>query len=128
MSPRVSGFMSAVLGGTTFAAAQLPLLFAPAQSLSNSPGWFLNTGEGVAMVGAALAIAAVIVAFAGGVRAAVAFALGAVAAMAATLFVIGAGNLFPIVLAVGTVVIGCAVGAGSLVGLGLRALRLRYCT
>jgi hypothetical protein len=128
MSPRVSGFMSAVLGGITFAAAQLPLLFAPTRSLSRSPGWFLNTGEGVALVGIALGVTAVIVGFAGGVRAAVAFALGAVAAMAATLFVIGPGSVFPIVLVVGTVVIGCAVAAGSLVGIGLRALRLRYRT
>jgi hypothetical protein len=84
----------------------------------NNPGWFLNSGDNVAIVALTLAAGAAALALSASdviLRAAM-FAAGAINAMAATLFLIGPGNIFPIVIAIGGVIVILAVGCGTAVG------------
>jgi hypothetical protein len=50
------------------------------------------------------------------------FGLGALMAMVGTLVIIGPGNIFPIVIVVGAVVIGLVILAGTAVGYALQRL------
>jgi hypothetical protein len=105
----------ALLGGIAAALAQR---FAPT-------GWWLNSGQGVALTMGVLAALAVPVG-----AAALAWPIGAAAlawpgalwaganlGLAIVLFHIGPGTIFPIVLAVGGGLSALAIAAGSLVGM-----------
>jgi hypothetical protein len=104
----------ALLGGIAAAAVQP---FTPT-------GWWLNSGQGVAITAIALAAVAAIVAAVAikrpfGAREAAAVAAlwgGANIGMAVMLFRAGPGTIFPIVLAMGAGISALAVGAGSLLG------------
>lgn len=84
----------------------------------NAGGWWLDDGTRVRNLLIVLAIAALIVGFAGDskrtVRREIALWLGFVVGMTVVLFVVGPGNIFPIVIATGasmaalTVLIGAA--------------------
>ena len=117
---------SALLGALTFCAVQIPLLIAtpPAAGITH-PGWFLNSGRNVLLVGLALAIGAAVLTSRkqASDRDAVLYGIGAVVAMIVTLFVIGAGNIFPIVIVFGAGLVVFAVGAGGTCGAAVRARR-----
>ena len=118
--------MSGVLGVIAFCAAQIPLLLAtPPVAGIRTPGWFLNSGRSVLLVGFALAIGAAVLTAGkqASDRDAVFYGIGAVVAMIVTLFVIGAGNIFPIVIVFGTGLVVFAVGAGGTCGAAVRARR-----
>ena len=73
-------------------------------------GWWLDAGERVVVTLAAVAVVTVLVGATG--LTAAAFGAGVAGGMTAILFAIGPGNLFPIVIAVGTTLIALAVLAG----------------
>ena len=118
--------LSSLLGGVTFCVVQIPLLVAtpPAAGITQ-PGWFLNSGRNVLLVGLALAIGAAILTARkqASDRDAVLYGIGAVVAMIVTLFAIGAGNIFPIVIVFGAGLVVFAVGAGGTCGAAVRARR-----
>ena len=110
----------AVLGALAFAGAQVPLLVtAPAVAGVSSPGWFLNSGSNALVVGLVVAL----VAAAGAIQDLPFYGLGAFTAMVATLFAIGPGNIFPIVIVFGTCFLGVSIVVGGACGAGVRALR-----
>jgi uncharacterized membrane protein YdfJ with MMPL/SSD domain len=94
-------------------------------------GWWLNTGQGVALTSLVLALLAVVIAVpaaqplsSASLRRPVALWAGANIGLALVLFRAGPGNIFPIVLAFGAGISALAVGAGSALGmLSRRALR-----
>jgi hypothetical protein len=85
-------------------------------------GWWLNSGRGVAVTGAALALTAIAVGFLArslgsqSMAAGAALWFGANLGFALVLFRSGPGTLFPIVLAIGAGIAAIAVGVGSLIG------------
>jgi hypothetical protein len=93
-------------------------------------GWWLNSGQGVAIIVLVLSLLAVPVSAAAGSwpwqsRSVVwpgALWAGANIGLAIVLFRVGPGNIFPIVLVVGAGISAIAVGAGSLFGALARAL------
>ena len=112
-----------VAGGLTFAAAQSWLLAVSTGSGTADPGWFLNGREaGLALLTTVALVSALIAAFRPGswIAGAAAFTAGAAIALTIVLFSIGAGTIFPIVIALGTVVLAGAVFAGAGVGWLLR--------
>jgi hypothetical protein len=117
------------VGAAAFAAPQY-VLFAlssnQAATIEQGSGWFLNSGVGVAVVLGVLAAAAAVTAMATSrfdvLRGAGAFAGGAIAAMAVTLFIVGPGTIFPIVIVVGSLCIGIAALAGGCAGMALRSV------
>ena len=120
-------------GGVSFAAAQA-FLFLVADDVGpptiDSHGWFLNSGAGSIVTAV---VAAVVCAGALGIWPAspiwkgwVAFVGGAGVAIISTVFALGPGTIFPIVLAAGVAVVGVGALAGSAVAsLVLRRQRLR---
>jgi hypothetical protein len=84
--------------------------------------WFLNSGRAVALTVALLVVAGAIVSAADWresiIRGANA-AAGALAAMIVILAIVGPGNLFPIVIAIGGVIAVASTGAGALAGWGM---------
>jgi len=121
-SQLISGFA----GALAFGVVQIPLLIAtpPAAGISE-PGWFLNSGRNVLLVGLTLAIGAAMLTVRkrASDRDAVCYGIGAVVAMIVTLVALGAGNIFPIVIVFGTVLAVFAVGAGGTLGAAIRARR-----
>jgi hypothetical protein len=121
-SDSISGFAGAV----AFCAVQIPLLIAtpPGRDIAD-PGWFLNSGHSVLLVGLTLALGAAVLTARkrASDRDAVFYGIGAVAAMIVTLFAIGPGNIFPIVIVFGAGLVVFAVGAGGTLGAALRARR-----
>jgi hypothetical protein len=88
-------------------------------------GWWLNTGQGVALTSLVLALLAVAIVVpaplsTGSLRRPIALWAGANIGLAFVLFKAGPGNIFPIVLAFGAGISALAVGAGSLIGMLLR--------
>ncbi len=91
------------------------------------PVWFLNSGRAVAFTAAWLAAAA----FLGALcqpppraqvgRRMLSVAAGTVAAMGVVLFATGPGSIFPIVLAVGAVLVAAPVAAGTYIAALARA-------
>ena len=85
-------------------------------------GWWLNTGEGVAITSLVLALLAAAIAVPAAqlsspsLRRPVALWAGANVGLALVLFKGSPGNIFPIVLAFGAGISALAVGAGSLIG------------
>jgi hypothetical protein len=119
----------AVLGAFAFAAAQIPLLVGTRTLPGgpSTPGWFLNSGQNALIVGGVMALVAAVVSL----RALASFqdvlfyATGAVSAMIGTLFAIGPGAIFPIVVVFGVCILGLAVAVGGTLGTGVRAWRTR---
>ncbi len=117
-----------VAGAVAFAAAQA-VLFMVADSSTrptiDSGGWFLNSLTGVIVMTAILAVAAMTMFVASSEprpwRAAITFAGGATLAMMAAVFLIGPGNIFPIVMAVGAALIAIATTTGAAIAAGLRS-------
>jgi hypothetical protein len=120
---------SGVLGVFVFCAVQVPLLLATraVPGGMNAPGWFLNSGRNVLLVAAILAAGAAILSVRrrASVPDVVSYGIGAVAAMSVTLFAIGPGTIFPIVIAFGSCVVALAVLAGASCGAAVRALWVR---
>jgi hypothetical protein len=81
-------------------------------------GWWLNEGQRVAITLAVAAGGAVLAAPT--LLTAVAFGFGMAGGMAGVLLVIGPGTIFPIVIVIGTMMIGTAVVVGFAVGWVLR--------
>lgn len=125
---------SLLFGAALFVAAHVALLatwrrwFDPAGAY---PVWFLNSGRAVAVTTAWLLIVPLIGALAvppardAVGRRMLSVALGAVAAMAGVLFVTGPGTIFPIVLAVGAVLVAAPVAAGTYIAALARARPVR---
>jgi hypothetical protein len=109
----------AVTGALAYGAAQA-LLF------QWNTGWFLNTGRGVGAVFGVIAATTTVYVLASSrsvapaMLASLALAAGASAAMTVTFAVIGFTNIFPILLAIGTLIMTTAAILGGLVGYGLR--------
>jgi hypothetical protein len=119
-----------VAGFGIFMAVQVALFLVSGESrlTSDNEGWFLNSGRGVLLLAAAFGLASAAMAVLWSHRPpqlAAPVTLGAVLAMTIVLFMIGPGNLFPVVIAVGTTILGAAVLAGSLLGRSLVALHHR---
>jgi hypothetical protein len=125
---RRTGSFAAACGALAFLAAQLPLLLGNGAPMYDNPGWFTNAGFNIVTIGLVVAAVAVPVSFSVGWPAVATYGVGAFVAMTVVLFTIGPGNLFPITLFVGGAVLACATAAGGAIGLGVRALRLRYRT
>lgn len=127
---RFQAAAAAVAGAGVFAVVQLWLLQHPPATPSGieNPGWFLNSGGGVGRVAVAIALAATaagVVARATPVQVGVSLAAGACVAMVATLAVIGPGDLFPVVIAIGAGIVGLSALAGAHAGAWLRGVRRR---
>jgi hypothetical protein len=118
-----------LLGALAFVAGQIPLLLmTPAVPGGiEAPGWLLNSGRNALFIAGVLAVGAAGISLRrqSTLRDPVAYAIGAALAMAGTLFGIGAGNIFPIVIAFGTILVGVAVLVGSACGAAARALLTR---
>ena len=117
-----------VAGSVAFATAQLLLFLLAGQSAApsiESSAWFLNSGRGVLMTTIVLALAAAATGLGssppGVWRAAVAFSGGAAAAMVVLVFALGPGTIFPIVIAVGTVIIAVAAFTGVAIARSVRS-------
>lgn len=126
--PSRTSWLSGALGALAFCAAQIPLLIAmPAAGGIAEPGWFLNSGRTVLLVGLTLAIGAAVLTARrqASDRDAIFYGIGAVVAMIVTLFVIGPGTIFPIVIVFGTAIAVFAVGVGGTCGAAVRARRVR---
>jgi len=107
-------------GAFAFAAAQAVLFLVAGDTRRptvDSPGWFLNSGRGVlvmAVVAAAVCGAALRAWPAGPIwKGWVAFVGGAAVALVISVFVLGPGTIFPIVIAAGVAVVGVGALAGS---------------
>ena len=114
-----------VAGAVAFASVQFVLLQRAGPPLSDSAGWFLNSGTNVNAICVAVAIAAGVVALASRanlVTRAAACLAGAIFAMVVVLFATGAGSIFPIVIVFGGVVLGAAVAAGTVAVEAVRRL------
>lgn len=111
----------ALLGVVVFAAIQAILFSNPPHRTTiplENPGWFLNSGQGVMAVMAGLSVAGAVSLIFWPSTLTVSWlpvAAGAVIAMTATYVWLGGGNLFPIVIGVGTacIVAGTFLGAGA---------------
>ena len=83
--------------------------------------WVMKSGSGIALCFASfVVVSAVVCAFRGKTKGlwncAVSIAIGAIVAMAIALFVVGPGNLWPLVIAFDGAIIGAAVGVGAIIG------------
>jgi hypothetical protein len=117
-----------VAGAAAFAAAQVVLYLAgPPSGVPNASGWFLDSARGVGVMVIWMTVASAAVGLTwptpGWWRGCAAFALGAAAALTATLFAIGPGNLFPIVIVIGGGLIAAAALAGAAVAAGFLKIR-----
>lgn len=124
--PSRTQWLSGVLGALAFCAAQIPLLIStPAVPGISAPGWFLNSGRSVLLVGSVLAAGAALLCARklASDRDAVLYGIGAVMAIVVTLFVIGPGTIFPIVIVFGIGIVTFAVGAGATFGAAVRERR-----
>jgi hypothetical protein len=114
---RLSGYFLA--GAVAFAAAQAALFLMAGQSARptiDGGGWFLNSGTGIAVMAALVAVVSLIVSKAFTLplwRGWTAFVGGGVLALVAAVFLFGPGSIFPIVIAAGAVVIAVAALAGA---------------
>jgi hypothetical protein len=90
--------------------------------------WFLNSGRAVAFTAALLVVAGVLVSASDRRESIIRganVAAGALLAMIVVMSVIGPGNLFPIVIAIGAAIAAASGGAGALAGWSLRRVRPR---
>jgi len=114
-----------ILGGAAFTAAHALEVYRWRDWFdpSNTSGpWFLNNGSAVTLTSAtvvgAAALSAMLWARSGrqASRSALEVAGGAALAMTITLFVVGPGNIFPIVLATGTMILAVSALLGGWLG------------
>lgn len=131
MSRRLQRVPHFLAGAVAFAAAQAALFLVAGDTRRptvDSPGWFLNSGRGVlvmALVAAAVCGAALRAWPAGTIwKGWVAFVAGAAIALVISVFALGPGTIFPIVIAAGlfVVLVGALAGSAA-VGLVLRRQR-----
>jgi hypothetical protein len=116
-------FAPLVVGALTFGVTQSWLLAASSGAGTADPGWFMNGREaGLAMITTIALVSALLTAVrrANWLTGAAAFTAGAAGAMTIVLFVTGPGTIFPIVMAIGTVVLAAAAFAGAGLGWLLR--------
>src|SRR5689334_22039781 len=109
---RLSNAIWAVVGIAAFAAPQAALFVTtPPSPVMADPGWFLNAGRNVATIGLVIGVVATVLAVRRRWRfeETATFGLGVLIAMAVTLFAIGPGTIFPIVIVVGAVVVGLVI-------------------
>jgi hypothetical protein len=111
MAPQVALFLN---------APQWPLA-------TDAPGWFLNSGRNVATITCVIAVVAALLAARRRWRIdnTVAFALGILIAIVGTLFAIGPGTIFPIVIVIGAMVAGLAIVVGTAVGYIIQLANMR---
>jgi hypothetical protein len=118
---------SALVGGAAFLVAHLVQTLAWRTWFHGTfEPWFLNSGRAVAFTASLLVVAGAVVSASDWresiVRAAN-VAAGALVALIVVLSVVGPGNLFPIVIAIGAAITVASAGAGALAGWSLRRLR-----
>lgn len=89
---------------------QIAVGVAVASALHLYQGWWLDAGPRVGVTMVAVAVSSLVVGATGWKAAA--FGVGVAGGMTAILFAIGPGNLFPIVIAIGTTMIALAVLTG----------------
>ena len=119
-------------GAVAFAAAQAFLFLAAGEATRptiDGRGWFLNSGTGIILMAvvAATVCAAVLRARPASpiLKGSIAFVVGAGVALTTTVFALGPGTIFPIVIAAGFFVVVVAAVAGSSVASLLRRERMR---
>lgn len=122
-SPQFSRVPHFLAGAVAFAAAQAVLFVWAGSTVRptiDSGGWFLNSAAGIAAMAIVSAAGSAAVARA---RPTVtlwdgwaAFVAGAALVFVATLFALGPGTIFPIVIAAGVLVIAAGALGGSTVG------------
>ena len=120
--------MWAVVGIAAFAAPQVALFVTtPPSPIMEDPGWFLNGGRNVATIGVVIGVVATLLAVRRRwrIEETATFGLGVLIAMAVTLFTIGPGTIFPIVIAVGAVVVGLVIAMGTAVGYAIQRAAIR---
>jgi hypothetical protein len=123
-----SGPIAFTLGIAAFLVPQVALLVTTPQSpVIEDPGWFLNSAANVGTISSVIAIVAALLAVRQRWRIidTVMFGSGVLLAMASTLFTIGPGNIFPIVIVVGAVVIGAVILVGTLAGYVIQLASVR---
>lgn len=109
-------FLGGALTFVVLHGAVVVLMPMTAVSRVGLDGWWLNAVETLVAVGLGMSVASWLVLRRHATRLtghAIAWALGAMAAMTVTLAVIGPGNIWPIVLVVGSVVLGLSVAVGA---------------
>ena len=120
---------SVLVGGAAFLAAHLVQTLAWRGWFHGTfEPWFLNSGRAAAFTAALLAGAGALVSASDRRESIIRganVAAGALAAMIVVLSVIGPGNLFPLVVAIGATIVVASGGAGALAGWGLRRVRTR---
>jgi len=94
---------------------------------TSAPGWFLNSGRNVTTIGCVAAIVAALIAARGLWRIGhtVAFGSGILIAMVGTLWTLGPGTIFPIVIVVGAMVVALAMVLGTAVGYAIQLANMR---
>lgn len=113
-------------GAIAFATAQAVLFLMAgeaARSTIDGGGWFLNSGTGIAVMAAVVAVVSMLVsrAFAPALwRGWTTFVGGGILALMVAVFLVGPGTIFPIVIGAGAAVIAVAALAGAW---GTRLLR-----
>jgi hypothetical protein len=119
LSRATQSVLHILAGAVAFAAAQAVLFLVSGDTRRptvDSPGWFLNSGRGVLVMAvvASVACGAAIRAWPAGTiwKGWVAFVGGAAIALVISVFALGPGTIFPIVIAAGLAV----VGVGALIG------------
>jgi hypothetical protein len=119
VSPGNARLVYSLAGAVAFAAAQAVLFLIAGQSgcpSMDAAGWFLNSAAGMAAMAAVLAVASSIVGKAVSSpvwRGWTFFVAGGVAALVATVFLLGPGTIFPIVIAAGSTLIAVSAAAGT---------------
>ena len=111
---------SFAIGAATFSALQILWGLGHAYGRLRGP-WIMKTGSGIGFCFAVfVVITAVVCAYYrkpnGLAKCVGAIALGAIAAITVALFLIGPGNLWPIVIAFDGAIIGAAVAVGAAIG------------
>jgi len=119
----------AVVGIAAFLTPQITLFLTTSQPPVpiKDPGWFLNSGRNVATISAVIAVVAAVLAARRRwtIGDTATFGLGVLVAMVGTLFTIGPGTIFPIVIAVGSVVAGVTILVGTAVGYAIQLANAR---
>jgi hypothetical protein len=114
------------VGVTAFMAPQIALFVSvpPPSPPINAPGWFLNSGFNVATIAGVITVVAALLPLRRRwrVRETATFGAGVLLAMIGTLVAIGPGTIFPIVIVIGSVVVGFGIFWGTAAGCGVRRL------
>jgi hypothetical protein len=113
-------WLFAAAGAFTFVIAQMYLFATAPDGFADSAncGWFLNASRGVWTIAYAVAAGAAAMSFLAHERLWLHafYVAGVVAGMTVVLLAVGPGTIFPIVIAIGTVIVLMAVICGSFAG------------